>query len=113
MINKHDTIESVSSDTLEELGNAAFCSIKDKLKEKGYLFVGGVSGGNEYLMDFKRDSMDILGCEKPLRLRITLPYPPEEPKHRNEQTLKYSTIPERENDTTIEEYFTLSEGLVS
>jgi len=106
----HDTIEPISSDTLEELGNAAFCSIKDKLKEKGYLFVGGVSGGKEYLMDFKRDSMDIFGCENPVRLRITLPYSPEEPKHHPEHNLKYSTIPERENNTAIEEYLVIGDA---
>jgi|WetSurMetagenome_2_1015567.scaffolds.fasta_scaffold1445689_1 hypothetical protein len=104
-----DAIESISFNTLEDIGDAAFKAILPLLKEKGYGFVGGVSGGNEYSMFFKRDPMDIFGYEKPITLKLILPYAPEDHEHKV-SGLIYSSIPERENKFAIEDYLDIAEA---
>jgi len=96
-------IEPISSNTLEIIGDSAFRAITPLLKVKGYNFVGGVSGGKEYSMCFKRDAMDILGWEKPIILKIVLPYAPEEYEYKT-QRITYSSIPERESNLAIYDY---------
>jgi hypothetical protein len=101
---KVDTIEPISFNTLEEIGDAAFKAISSLLKEKGYCFVGGVSGGKEYSVAFKRDAMDILGYEKPILLKLILPYVADEHECKRGSGIKYSSIPERESSFAFEDY---------